>query len=153
MKYRIDAITAITILGFVLFWIHKPIAEMDINDLSLRGVDGYPINTNHNVLILHIGSTECMTCKRDTQVLMRHHLQHPDIPIIDANILYTPEEEKLLREWKQTVDLEYTIAIIENPSVVPYPVPTTLVVQQEKTTKIFGALTYEKLIEVTKKRL
>ena len=84
---------------------------------------------------------------------MRHHFQHPDIPIIDANILYAPEEEKKLMEWKQTVDLEYTIAIIENPSVVPYPVPTTLVVQQQKITKIFGALTYEKLIEVTEKQL
>ena len=153
MKYRIDAITAITILGFVLFWIYKPIAEMDINDLSLRGLDGYPINTNHKLLILHIGSIECMSCKRDTQVLMRHHFRHPTIPIIDANILYTPEEESKLIDWKKTVDLEYTIGIIENPSVVPYPVPTTLVVQQQKITKIFGALTYEKLIEVTEKEL
>ena len=153
MKYRIDAITAITILGFVLFWIHKPIAEMKIDDLSLRGLDGYPINTNHTLLILHIGTIDCMSCKRDSQVLMRHHFQNPSIPIIDANILYTAEEELKLSEWKQTVDLEYTVAIIENPSVVPYPVPTTLVIQPQKITKIFGSLTYEKLIEVTEQRL
>jgi len=80
---------------------------------------------------------------------MRHHFRYPNIPIIDANILYTDSDEKKLMEWKKTVDLDYTVAIIENPSIVHYPIPTTLIVHQNKITKIFGALTYEKLTEIT----
>jgi len=82
---------------------------------------------------------------------MRYHFRHPDIPIIDANILYTSSDREELIEWKKTTDLGYTIATIENPSAINYPVPTTLVFHQNKKTKIFGALTYEKLTEATDK--
>ena len=151
MKYYIDILAAIVLLGIVLFWIYKPLPEFSVQDLQIRGIDGYSINTNKETVIVHLSNIECMACKRDTQVLMRFHKRHPDIPIIDANVIYKNTDREALISWKEKVDLKYNVGIIENPDIVSYPIPTTLVVTSPKTSKIFGALTYEKLLETTGK--
>ena len=151
MKYYIDILAAIVLLGFILFSIYKPLPEFSIHNLQIRGLDGYSINTNKPNLIVHMSNIECMTCKRDTQVLMRFHNRHQDIPIIDANILYKNTDKESLIVWKNKVDLQYSVGIIENPDAVPYSIPTTLVLTPDGKTEIFGALTYEKLLEATNK--
>ena len=82
---------------------------------------------------------------------MRFHNRHQDIPIIDANILYKGSDKESLILWKNKVDLQYSVGIIENPDAVPYSIPTTLVLTPAGKTEIFGALTYEKLLEATNK--
>jgi thioredoxin-related protein len=151
MKYFVDIIIAILLLALVLFFVYKPLPSFSISSLSLRGIDGYSINPNKEFLILHFSDIDCMACKRDTQVLMRFHVGHPDIPIIDANIVYKETDKEKLITWKQKIDLQYTVAIIENPKTVFYPIPTTLVIDNKKTTKIFGVLTYEKLLDAAKR--
>lgn len=151
MKYYLDIIVAIGLLGIVLFFIYKPLPVFSIKDLRIRGIDDYPINTNKENLILHLSNIECMTCKRDTQVLMRFHTRHPNVPILDANILYKDTDKAALIEWKNKVDIQYQVGIIENPDIISYPIPTTLVLNSAGQTEIFGALTYEKLLEITDK--
>ena len=151
MKYYLDILAAIVILGIILFSIYKPLPEFSVHSLQIRGLDGYSINTNKANLIVHVSNIECMACKRDTQVLMRFHNRHQDIPIIDANILYKETDKESLISWKNKIDLQYSVGIIENPEVVPYSIPTTLVVTPTGKTEIFGALTYEKLLEATRK--
>ena len=82
---------------------------------------------------------------------MRFHNRHQDIPIIDANILYKNTDLDSLISWKNKVDLQYSVGVIENPDVLPYSIPTTLVITPDGKTEIFGALTYEKLLEATSK--
>ena len=151
MKYYIDILTAIVLLGIVLFFIYKPLPEFSVQNLQIQGLDGYSINTNKNNLIVHLSNIECMTCKRDTQVLMRFHNRHGDIPIIDANILYKDTDTQALISWKNKIDLQYSVGIIKNPDIVPYSIPTTLVFTPSGKEEIFGALTYEKLLEATGK--
>ena len=151
MKYYLDIIVAILLLGIVLFFIYKPLPAFSIQDIHIRGLDDYPINTNKKNLILHLSNIECMTCKRDTQVLMRFHTRHPDVPIIDANILYKDTDKDALITWKSKTDIQYTVGIIENPDIISYPIPTTLVLTSSGKKEIFGALTYEKLLETTEK--
>lgn len=151
MKYYLDIIVAILLLGIVLFFIYKPLPAFSIQDIHIRGLDDYPINTNKKNLILHLSNIECMTCKRDTQVLMRFHTRHPDVPIIDANILYKDTDKDAIITWKSKTDIQYTVGIIENPDIISYPIPTTLVLTSSGKKQIFGALTYEKLLETTEK--
>lgn len=151
MKYYLDILAAIVLLGIILFSIYKPLPEFSIQNLQIRGLDGYSINTNKQNLIVHVSNIECMTCKRDTQVLMRFHNRHQDIPIVDANILYKDTDKESLISWKNKIDLQYSVGIIENPDAVPYSIPTTLVLTPSGKTEIFGALTYEKLLEATGK--
>ena len=151
MKYYLDILAAIGLLGIVLFSIYKPLPDFSIHNLQIQGLDGYSINTNKQNLIVHISNIECMTCKRDTQVLMRFHNHHADIPIIDANIIYKDTDAEALIAWKNKVDLQYSVGIIKNPNIVPYSIPTTLVFTPSGKTEIFGALTYEKLLETTGK--
>ena len=151
MKYFVDIIIAILLLSLVLFYVYKPIPFFSLSSLNLRGLDGYLINPNQESIILHLSTVECMACKRDTQVLMRFHLRHPDIPILDANILYKDTDKEALMTWKQKIDLQYPVAIIENPEIISYPIPTTLVIENSNMVKIFGALTYEKLLDATQR--
>ena len=149
MKYYLDILAAIVLFGIVLFFVYKPLPEFSIHNLQIRGLDGYSINTHKQNLIVHLSNIECMTCKRDTQVLMRFHNRHSDIPIIDANIIYKDTDTESLVSWKDKIDLQYSVGIIENPNIVPYSIPTTLVFTSSEKTEIFGALTYEKLLEAT----
>ena len=151
MKYYLDILAAIGLLGIVLFFIYKPLPEFSVQNLQIQGLDGYSINTNKKTLIVHLSNIECMTCKRDTQVLMRFHNRHADIPIVDANILYKDTDTQALIEWKKKTDLQYAVGIIKNPDIVPYSIPTTLVLTPSGKEEIFGALTYEKLLEATGK--
>ena len=82
---------------------------------------------------------------------MRFHNRHADIPIVDANILYKDTDTQALIEWKKITDIQYAVGIIKNPDIVPYSIPTTLVLTPSGKEEIFGALTYEKLLEATGK--
>ena len=151
MKYFADLIGASVLLIGVFLYIFLPAPEFQINTLQLQSLDGYPINLQKEDFILHIGSVECLPCKRDTQVLMRYHYRYPEHTIIDANLLYQPQDKEKLIKWKKKLDITYQVAVISSSSTVYERIPTTFVFSKGKTTKLFGSLRYEDLVEATHK--
>lgn len=150
MKYTLDISITIVLLIIVVWNVYKPLPSFSINSLSLEDLEGKSMTIEQTKLILHLSNIECQSCKRDTQILMRFHLKHPEYTIIDANILYKDTDKEKLLAWKKTIDIQYPLAIINNEDSNAYPIPTTLVVNGEETTKIFGALSHAKLLEATK---
>ena len=136
-----------------LIWIMQEPAPFTLSDIELRSLDGYPLNSPKEVFVLHLNTFNCQSCKRDTQILMRYHLQHPKIPIIDANIINDESQIEAIQRWKKTLDIQYTVAIVHNRSLQIDRLPTTLIIdpKQSTTKEVFGTLTYEKLLEITEK--
>ena len=151
MKYFADLLGASVLLIGVFLYIFLPTPALEINKLQLESLDGYPINLQKEDFILHIGSVECLPCKRDTQVLMRYHYRYPEHHIIDANLLYQPEDKEFLIKWKKKLDIKYQVAVIASSSTIYERIPTTYVFSNGEITKLFGSLRYEDLVEATHK--
>lgn len=149
MKYTLDISITIVLLIIVVWYVYKPLPYFSLDSLLLHDLEGKPMSLDQKKLILHLSNIECGSCKRDTQILMRFHLKHPEYTIIDANILYKETDKEKLLSWKKTVDIQYPLAIILDDSTIPYPIPTTLVINGTETTKILGALSHTKLLEAT----
>ena len=151
MKYIFDLFGAGIVLGGVLLYIYTPPPNLNLQSLQVKGLDGYPINMQKDTFILHLSAVDCLPCRRDTQVLMRYHQRHSDIPIIDANIVQSDEEIIQLKKWKKKLDIKYTIGIITASDPIYEQIPTTFIFFKDESIKIMGALHYENLIEHTQK--
>ena len=153
MKYLLDWIIATFLIIGTFLWILQEPDDFLFSDLQLRSLDNYPINHPKKTFVLHLSTFNCQSCKRDTQVLMRYYIQHPDIPIIDANIIQKESQIEKIYQWKKKLDLGYTVAILNNGSQISDRIPSTFVIDpaSNQIQEIFGTLTYEKLLEATGK--
>ena len=152
MKFFIDILGSSIVLGIVLTYIYTPPPNLNLQSLQVEGLDGYPINIQKDSFILHLSAVDCLPCRRDTQVLMRYHQRHRDIPIVDANIVQNQEEITQLKKWKKKLDIQYTLGVITSSDPIYEQIPTTFIFFKGKRTKIMGSLRYESLIEHTKKK-
>ena len=153
MKYLIDWIFATILTIGTLCWIFQEPQPFTLSKLKLRSLDGYPINSPKEKFILHLNTFNCQSCKRETQILMRYHIQHPNTPIVDANLILNEKQTKKIQKWKKKLDIDYTIASIEKTSPFSSRIPATFVIDPStnQLLEIFGTLTYEKLLEATEK--
>ena len=153
MRYLKDWIFAILLLICTLVWIAQEPKSFDFLDLELRSLDGYLMNPPKETFILHISTHNCQSCKRDTQILMRYHVQHPSMPIVDVNLISSSEQREAIKKWKQKLDISYDVATTQKSSVLADRIPSTFVVSpaENRVLEIFGVLTYEKLLEATQK--
>ncbi len=153
MKYSIDWIIAALLAVGTFLWILQEPKAFHLSNLQLRSLDNYPINHPKKTFILHLSTFNCQSCKRDTQILMRYYIQHPDIPIIDANIVQKESQVEEINQWQKKLDVGYTVAILQDSSSISNRIPSTFVIDpsSNQITELFGRLTYEKLLEATNK--